>query len=376
MTIGSLTGGPIQPSQRAESVAAMLAAHFLRRGNYNASTGPITLSTELGPTAAASYEREPYIHTPSEFAELQVQSVGFEEGTDDPAVHLYLTRGTARLIRSLPKSIEGVRLVIQKMGPVTVRPDAAVTVTNRGNLYERFGRICCGSSCAPTSENCAGTLGALVRRNASDQLYLLSNNHVLAGCNHVPWNQPILSPSSIDGRPEIRAPREIGRHEVIEPLTSGSPNFINPCAIDLALARATDPNIISSWQGNDVEGYDTPTAVAAPLSMMRVKKVGRTTGLTHGEVEAKVTAPTPITYNAKYFKGVVWFREVWTVRSRMPEPFALNGDSGSLVVAEDGFGAVGVVFAANTTGEYAWIVPMPAVVAAFGGLQLIGGHGV
>ena len=51
-------------------------------------------------------------------------------------------------------------------------------------------------------------------------------------------------------------------------------------------------------------------------------------------------------------------------------------DSGSLVVAEDEACAVGVLFAANRSGEYGWIIPMPYVTGAFGGLRLVGGHGV
>jgi hypothetical protein len=57
-------------------------------------------------------------------------------------------------------------------------------------------------------------------------------------------------------------------------------------------------------------------------------------------------------------------------------PFALPGDSGSLVVNEDASAAVGIVFAANSSGDYGWIVPMPAVIATFGGLTLLAAHGV
>jgi hypothetical protein len=109
--------------------------------------------------------------------------------------------------------------------------------------------------------------------------------------------------------------------------------------------------------------------------MMRVKKFGRTTGLTQGTLEARVTTPTPITYNSKHFRGIVWFKDVWTVRA-LNAPFALPGDSGSLVVNENASAAIGIVFAANPSGEYGWIIPMPAVVAAFGGLTLLSRHGI
>jgi hypothetical protein len=263
------------------------------------------------------------------------------------------------------------------MGAITVRPDGAAAATHKGHLFERGNRVCCGSSCAPTSENSSGTLGALVRKGNQRQLFLLSNNHVLAGCNHVPRDQPILAPSSNDGYPGVRAPGEVGRHFEIHELRSGNPIFVNPCECDLALARATDPSIISSWQGDARDGYDTPSRTAAPVSMMKVKKFGRTTGLTEGEIEAKVGTPMPVSYNARYFKGTVWFKDVWSVKSAMVgDAFALPGDSGSLVVDEDASHAIGVVFAANRSGDYAWIIPIQCVISSFGGISLVSGHGV
>ena len=72
----------------------------------------------------------------------------------------------------------------------------------------------------------------------------------------------------------------------------------------------------------------------------------------------------------------MWFSNVWTVRSVDGTEFAIAGDSGSLVVAEDNSCAVGVLFAASRSGEYGWIIPMPYVLGAFGGLRLVGRHGV
>jgi hypothetical protein len=224
----------------AEQVATALAYEFLKKGNYSASSGPVEVPRLLEVAAVADVvEDEAEFQAVPEFASLAVQSVGFEDGVDDPKVHIYLTRGSVRMIRELPEEVEGVRLRAHKMGPINVRPDSAAAATNRGNFYERNARVCCGSSCAPTSENCSGTIGALVRQPGAQQIYLLSNNHVFAGCNHVPRNQPILSPSSNDGRPDVPAPREVGRHDQIHELRSGSPMFVGPCDIDLALARAT-----------------------------------------------------------------------------------------------------------------------------------------
>jgi hypothetical protein len=363
----------------AEQVATFLAYEFLKNGNYTASVGPVDVPDLAGAAAAAAEDEEvaiEYARRAEPFGGLAVQSVGFEDGVKEPKVHIYLTRGSSRLIKSLPDDIDGVPVRIHKMGLITVRPEAASAATHRGHFFERNNRVCCGSSCAPTSENCTGTFGAIVRKGQAQQLYLLSNNHVFAGCNHVPQNQPILAPSSNDGNPTVRAPGEIGRHHEIHELRSGNPVFVNPCDADLALARATNPNGISSWQGDDNDGYDTPSRTANIVSLMSVKKFGRTTGLTTGEVEAKVTTPMPVTYTSKYFKGTVWFKDVWTIRASGGAPFALPGDSGSLVVTDDASRAVGLVFAASRNGDYAWIIPISCVAGAFGGLSLVSRHGV
>ncbi len=361
----------------AREVAILLAYELLKRGNYSAAAGPVQMSELADVTpAAARIESEELFTSSGGFGGLSVQAVGCEIGVDDPEVYVYLTRGSLRLIKALPQEIEGVPIVAQKMGPVTVKPEMAASTTNRAHIFERNARICCGSSCAPTSGNCSGTLGALVRKAGSQQIYLLSNNHVFGGCNHVPQNQPILSPSSNDSRADIRAPTEVGRHAEIHELRTGDPSFVNPCEADLALARATNPTGLSSWQGEAGSGYDTPTRSQPPVSRMLVKKVGRTTGLTHGIVQSAIPSPAPLPYTARHFKGVVWFHNVWVVRSADGSEFALPGDSGSLVVAEDGSSAVGVLFAASRSGEYGWVIPMPYVIGTFGGLRLVAGHGV
>jgi len=152
----------------AEGLATRLAYDFLRSGQYSASVGPV----ELAPPAFAATVNAGvdqfggFDDARSQFSGLSVQSVGFEEGPEEPKVHIYVTKGSSRYLKSLPQDIDGVPVQVHKMGPVTVRPDTAGSSTNRGNIFERNNRICCGSSCGPTSEQCAGTIGALVRVGA------------------------------------------------------------------------------------------------------------------------------------------------------------------------------------------------------------------
>jgi hypothetical protein len=205
-------------------------------------------------------------------------------------------------------------------------------------------------------------------------MYILSNNHVLAACNHTPVGMPILAPSNMDASPGVRAPGEIARHAEICELRSGVPALVDPLKADLALAGVPDPDAVSSWQGDDVDGYDTPRHVVTPRSGLSVKKFGRTTGLTTGRVESEVTL-SPVPYKSRFFTATVYFKGVWSVLGDGGIPFALPGDSGSLVVTHDGRSAVGVVFAA-AQGGYGFMIPMDHVATCFSGLRLVDKHGI
>ena len=373
----------------AKDVAVALVERFLRSGNFVLAGGQgrgAHPARQARPAAAEAPELPEY--DDYGFSGLAVQSVGVEEGDglDNPRVHVYVTKGSRFPPRAIESEGETVPVVINRIGPVVVRPEASSSVTHAGGMYLRAGRVACGSSCAPSAEQYAGTLGALVRRQEhhgsdgalGDPLFLLSNNHVLSAGNHIPVGQPILSPANIDARPGTRAPGEVGQHAEICELRSGDPELVPAGRDDIAIATAI-ADVVSSWQGDDLEGYDTPSSTISVQSEMRVKKFGRTTGLTTGVVESR-QALFALPYKCRLFSAVVWFEDTWTVLSDGHDPFALSGDSGSLVVTEDGQHAVGVVFAAGggsyRGGGYGIIIPIEHVLSMFGGLQLVSGHGV
>ena len=364
----------------AKDLALVLAQRFLRSGNFVLAggvqgRGPHTVL----PAAADASELPEYDEYG--FAGLDVQSVGVEEGVSEPRVHVYVTKGSRRILeREFEAGDEAISVAINRIGRVTIKPEAAFAATHAGRVYLRGDRVACGSSCAPSTESYAGTLGALVRKtdSADNTLFLLSNNHVLAACNHIPVGMPILSPATRDARPGVRAPGEVGRHAEIRELRSGDPALVPVSCDDIAIAAAVNPAVVSSWQGDNLDGYDTPSVPGPLQSNIRVKKVGRTTGLTFGTIEARLIAPFPIPYKCNHFSAVVWFQNAWTVRSDDHAIFALPGDSGSLVVTEDGSRAVGVVFAVSqgASGDYGIIIPVDHVLNMFGGLQLVGDHGI
>lgn len=373
---------------KAATLAKALVAKFLQDGNFIAAGGPMSLQAL---PAASSRALDNLDETG--FAGLSVQAVGYAEGaiaepdeeaddedeeigdeeTEEDEVHIYVSRGSKKELRAIPANVGGVRVRAHNIGKLYVKPHASSTTTHRGNIYIHDDRVACGSSAAPTGKNYAGTFGAIVRDEAG-QLYALSNNHVFADCNHAPVDMPILAPAGIDGRPGARAPGEICRFSDMVELRSGVPALVNPCREDLAIAAVPDDDEVSSWQGDEADGYDTPATTLNPTRGLRVKKFGRTTGLTHGIVESVVVS-TSIPYQSDHFNALVWFTGVWAIRSADSDPFALGGDSGSLVVTEDGENCVGILFATAAKGSRGFIVPVDRVIQAFGGLEMVSDHG-
>lgn len=356
-------------TMNALELARSIAGTFLQEGQFISAPEGST----VGAAPAAANGRPVFNSLEEGFAGLSVQAVGYNKGHQygENTVYIYATQGSATQLRKLNKEVHGLSVQVRKLSAVRVRPEQAGAATNRGKLYQRAGRVACGSSCAPGGASYAGTFGALVRSTKTRDLFVLSNNHVIAGCNHVAVGIPIMSPSMIDVHATLPAPVEIGRHAEIVELRSGNPNLVPIAQTDMAIALAVETTV-SSWQGDQVYGYDTPTLTADPVSGMRVKKFGRTTDLTTGIIESIIPTPMPLPYKTKEFSATVWFENVWLVAGD-DGPFAMAGDSGSLVVTEDGLTAVGLVFA--TSGNYGVIVPIDTVLAALN-LELVGNHGI
>ncbi|MDA8563849.1 hypothetical protein N9L06_05290, partial [Mariniblastus sp.] len=306
------------------------------------------------------------------FSGLAVQAVGYGiSGDKDESVIVYVSRGSKAHLKRLASKVDSVEVL--NAGRVVVYPESASGSTNRANLFLRRNRIACGSSCAPAGENYSGTFGAIVSRG--EDLFALSNNHVFAAGNHTPVGQPILSPSGSDARPNLPAPTEICRQSEIIELRSGSPALVPLVSSDTAIAQIVDDTKVSSWQGDRSDGYDTPSDTEDPVPGMKVKKFGRTTGLTYGVVEAIIPTPFPLPYKCEKFSALVFLADIISIRVVDGESFALPGDSGSLVVTDDGNFSVGLLFATNKRGDIAYIANINTVLSSLQ-LELVDDHGV
>jgi hypothetical protein len=209
----------------------------------------------------------------------------------------------------------------------------------------------------------AGTLGCTVRERSSGVRLILSNNHVLANGNEATAGDPVLQPGTADGG---RAPGDTFAHlERFCPLNfSDAPascgiarfyadvgnafarllgskhrvqvSYSDPQAVnqvDAALARpVTDSDLL-----DEILEIGAPTGTTEPVLGMGVRKSGRTTGLTTGQIIV-IDATLEISYGE---------RKATFERQLVSTPMSQPGDSGSLLVAGESLAAVGLLFAGS-----------------------------
>jgi hypothetical protein len=210
-------------------------------------------------------------------------------------------------------------------------------------------RVQCGVSIGHHAIT-AGTLGCLVKKPGKDDLYILSNNHVLADCDRASIGDLILEPGPDDGG---KLDDPIAHLTDYEPISHGNSNVI-----DAAIAKLLDSTSVT----NDIKGigYIQQPPMQAVLNQ-RVQKHGRTTGLTQGVVEA-IAEDIPIRYGSKFIK----FEEQIAIKTP-GGTFGKLGDSGSLVVDSDTRRPVGLFVAVDfTLSGMAFANPITPILNRFG----------
>jgi hypothetical protein len=192
----------------------------------------------------------------------------------------------------------------------------------------------------------AGTLGCLVGRDST--LYVLSNNHVLAGSNAGAAGDAVLQPGPADGG---RDPDDVIAHlSEFVPIEFGGP--VN--AVDAAIAETSEDLVARASQCFGEIG----ASPVAPTRGMVVRKCGRTTQQTRGMV-TDVNATVRVSYGEA---GTATFQNQTLVEGVGGRSFSEGGDSGSLIVEEAGSRPAALLFgggAAYTIGS-----PISAVLAA------------
>ncbi len=178
----------------------------------------------------------------------------------------------------------------------------------------------------------AGTLGCVVRDRESGLRLVLSNNHVLANCNVAQPGDAILQPGTADGGKEPEA--VLARLERFERIRFEGEGRLSANLVDAAVARPVEEGIV---EDEILEVGRVERAVEASLGMT-VRKSGRTTGLTTGQV---TVLDTTVTVDYGDAGGARFEGQILT------EAMSRPGDSGSLLVSGEASAAVGLLFAGS-----------------------------
>jgi hypothetical protein len=253
---------------------------------------------------------------------------------------------------AVPKAVDGMKTDVIETGPIVAFQNP------KQRLRPAPGGCSIGHHLIT-----AGTLGCLVKRG--DQVYILSNNHVLANSNAAQNGDPIWQPGKYDGgtsadliatleqfipigfpgEPPPPPPPKPGgcspfaaimKYAPPQPETPPQPQINEPGnnTVDCALARPLSPDLVSP----DILNIGVPIGVGSATLGTALQKMGRTTGYTTGQV-----TQLDVTVSVDYGGKIATFRN-----QLMAGAMSQGGDSGSAVL-DMNKRVVGLLFAGSNT---------------------------
>lgn len=253
--------------------------------------------------------------------------------TKERALQVYVGRkiygGLLAADQRIPDEIEGVPTDVVETGVFQIGRKFPP-------IYQRRVRPAPAGVSVGHKDISAGTFGALVREGSD--VYILSNNHVLANEGRGKVGDNILQPGPYDGgRPDRDT---IAQLAAFVPLKTDEANLVDAAIATPVVRDDVAPEILSIGR---------PKGDAEPEVDMFVRKSGRTTRYTEGHVTA-----TEVTIRVGYSNGSLVFTDQFLV-SGTRGSFSGGGDSGSLIVDKDNR-AVGLLFAGSpfTTVANRW----------------------
>jgi len=268
------------------------------------------------------------VHLAMGFEDIRSKLVGIgvsrirgEEGitllleSEHPYIHNFL-----HSISRLPE-VYGTPLTRIVTGKLSITPPLRI-----GNIRIRRVRPAPGGVSIGHYMVTAGTLGCLAE-DREHNIYILSNNHILANSNNARPRDPIYQPGPYDGGTISDKIAELNRWVELRL------NYVNH--IDAAMAspiseRDVDPEIL---------GIGRVHGISDPRINETVYKSGRTTGVTKGYIRV-IEAFVKVDYGPL---GTLYFDRQILIE---PGRFSSGGDSGSLILNEKRK-AVGLLFAGS-----------------------------
>lgn len=271
------------------------------------------------------------------------------EKTGDVAIVVYVSQKGGRLAAAdrIPDEIDGIPtdVIEASFEPKEKKSLADVTPKVDTGTYDPLqGGISIGPCRSIGGFVYTGTLGCIVTDNVSGDNMLLTNFHVAAIDSGWSVGDTQAQPSRVDTG---ACPADV---------VGTLQRAVIDTAIDAAVishdARDIDCTIVDI---GEVEGTSTVSVGD------RVRKRGRTTELTVGEVDA-VGATVSVPYDPSIGTITLTNQIIITADTSANPAFGLGGDSGSVVVNDDNE-VVGLYFAGNGPGDLGVANPIAAVEA-------------
>lgn len=359
-------------------VAVVLIASMAIWGCSTTDENPVSADQQV-PEVGAFHAKSPAVqsvmavqnrHTASLMADPEIIGTATTL-TDDGRVAVMVLATTERAARGVPRTLDGVPVVIRRTDPIVamkgppggggggggggvshtaIQTPPIQLGTSGGWRYDLANGYCCG-----------GTLGALI--SVGGQLRVLSNYHVFEadivnGGNGrtAQTGDPVIQPGLIDVGCNAGDAQDVATLVV----TSSLPGS------NVDASSATIISGMVSADGSILEIGTLSSQTVDAFVGQDVKKSGRTTGLSRASVDA-LNATVSVAYENECAGGSA-FTKTFTgqiITTNRGSKFLSGGDSGSLMVEDVTTNprAVGLLFAGSS--QLAVANPIDEVLSFF-----------
>lgn len=232
-----------------------------------------------------------------------------------------------RDIGNIPPEIHHLPIEVEEIGSVHAFKAVAPPEARARTLPAQPG---CSIGFRNDGFRIAGTFGAVVRRG--EQLFILSNNQVLANENGLPKGSAIVQPGPLDGGKPDHAIAWLC--EFIRLNRDGND-------VDAAIAAVIDPILVDP----KILSIGAPTGTTKATLDMIVHKFGRTTSYRVGRV-VSIDTDVKVIYGPNL--GEIVFNHQIIIRGLDDQPFSAAGDSGSLILQQSDNKVIGLLFAGSS----------------------------
>ncbi|MFN6516587.1 MAG: hypothetical protein RMY29_019065 [Nostoc sp. CreGUA01] len=304
-------------------------------------------------------------HEPPTYKGKQVRSVPVlgvhRREQQDYQVAIYVAeKRDEEIIEPIFKEIPREKIDFQVTGSVIPYSSSSVSI---GDAISHFG---CSKK---------GTLGCFVQKRDNEGLFILSNNHVLANLNKGQRGKDSIilhNPTpKVDRFRQVLHKWFLSLFQSVPPAYSDSvtrdeqrSSSINEIAVltdyidliedgtnlvDAAIAKVNNPKLVRLNEIKDVgklKGYHNKDSIKNLDPSLKFTKLGQKTGQTWGKLR---TFPTQFSMRYSDEFANCKFEDIMTFEAAENSRFGDHGDSGSLVVDENGY-AVALLFAGSEKG--------------------------